>query len=183
MTHEPDPFDDGRDVDFGSEYPEGYEPGADHEPKHKTKRESKTGPKRGADLHKPFHRLANERFPGCFIGKLEGYRYAGGNYVKSDFCGFGDFLIQAKWGVQYIVQVTTESDVDAHLVKYTSASKTFGPNKTPIGKLLREFLQAGGRFYIVGMYKGKKEWKANWHFITEKEMDECAGRSRGRVTA
>lgn len=175
-----DPFYDGKDPDFGSVYPEGHVPGEDHEPVHKDKRPRPKGI--GAALHGPALRWLNETYPGSWWAKGEGYRYVGGNYVKSDFAGFGDFIGCVE-GRMVVVQVTTLADVGPHLVKYTSARSTHGPNKTPIGTLLRGYLRSGGQFVILGFAKEKNRWECTPTHVTEDTLNEVCSRAKGRQTA
>lgn len=168
MTHEPDHFYDGRDADFGSPYPEGYEPGAEHEPKHKTKRDRPKG--LGAALHGPAERWANERFPNCAWGKLEGYRYVGGHYVKTDFEGFADFQLSTLDRRKVFVQVTTQAQVSAHLTKYRTGK--WGSNKKPIRDYIRKWLAVGDEFVILGFEKVGSRWVAHETWVTSEMLNK-----------
>jgi hypothetical protein len=156
-----DPFDDGKDTDFGSVYPEGHVPGEDHVPIHKDNRDR---PKAmGAALHGPAERWAQDRFPGCAWGKLEGYRYVGGRYVKTDFEGFADFQLSHE-GRRVFVQVTTQSSVSAHMTKYRTGR--WGTNGKPIRDYIRKWLNVGDMFVILGFEKVGSRWVANETWVT-----------------
>ena len=168
MTHEPDHFDDGRDADFGSEWPEGYEPGAEHEPKHKTKKDRPKG--LGAALHGPAERWAQDRFPNCAWGKLEGYRYVGGHYVKTDFEGFADFQLSTPDRRKVFVQVTTQAQVSAHLTKYRTGK--WGTNGKPIRHYIRKWLNVGDEFVILGFEKVGSRWVATQTWVTSEMLNK-----------
>jgi hypothetical protein len=161
--------------DFGSEWPEGYDKLKEHTPKHKDKTSRPKG--RGADLHKPAEKWFRELYPHGAWGPLYGYRYAGGRYISSDFCGFGDFLGVID-GQTMIVQVTTLADVGAHLRKYSNPKNTW--KERPICDYIHEFLSAGTWFVILGFYKeeGSRYWSVKETNVTKELLAEYAARIR-----
>ena len=141
---------------------------SDKEPEHKRKAKRQSG--RAAALHLPAERWANDRYPGCAWGKLEGYRYAGGRYVKTDFEGFADFLLSTADGRRIFVQVTTKADVAAHLRKYRSG--TWGTNKLPIRDYIRKWLSVGDTFVILGFEKVGNRWVARETWVTSEMLNK-----------
>jgi hypothetical protein len=153
-----------------------YDPDADdawkvgageHELCHKKRGGRQAG--RGAALHAPAERWAKENFPGCAFGKLEGYRYAGGRYVKSDFEGFADFHISCLDRRHIFIQVTTIGDVGKHLSKYRTGK--WGTNGLPIKDYIRKWLLAGDEFVILGMEKRSGRWVAVETWVTSDMLE------------
>lgn len=109
----------------------------------------------------------------------------GGNLpriVSQDMLGFADILgVTPPHGTAVAVQVTTKTQVHAHLRKYTNPNETHGQAKTPIEIHLREFLEMGCKFYVLGFHqsggKGSK-WDAEVVEVTADVLDVYKSRKR-----
>lgn len=102
--------------------------------------------------------------------------------INKDMLGFADVLgITPPRGTAIAGQITTKTQVHAHLRKYTDPSKTHGSGKIPIETHLREFLSLGGRFYVIGFHQGGgkgSKWDAEVVEVTADVLNVYKSRKR-----
>jgi hypothetical protein len=101
--------------------------------------------------------------------------------VSKDMLGFADVLgICPPNGHAVAGQITTRASMGAHLRKYTNPSETHGQAKIPIEFHLREFLQCGGEFILLGFFKddGSRFWRVEIVLVSEALLDIYVSRKR-----
>jgi hypothetical protein len=102
-----------------------------------------------------------------------------GMVSKKDILGFMDLQgVEAATGRFVAGQTTTPQQLSAHYRKYTSLDHTTGTDKVPIEHHVREFLKAGGLFYIITFEKVGARWTHKVYPFTLQTIDEIYSRKR-----
>lgn len=118
-------------------------------------------------------------FPGGYFERVEFFKAAGqGMFIKSDLFGFADVAGVDAHGRSVFAQITTKSQVGAHLRKWTT------PNNRGecVEPRLREFLRRGCPVVIFGYYKESPSplWRFEVTPVTESTLDAVHARKRPR---
>jgi hypothetical protein len=104
-----------------------------------------------------------------------------GMVSKKDILGFMDLQgVEAGTGRFIAAQTTTPGALSAHYRKYTDAAHTTGTDKVAIEIHVREFLKAGGLFYILTFEKVGARWTHKVIPFTLKTIEEIYSRKRSR---
>lgn len=106
--------------------------------------------------------------------------FASAQIVSKDMLGFADVAGVSK--SRFVaLQITTRGQIHAHLRKYVDDDATHGQAKTPIETHLREFLECGGIFLVLGFYKdpGSRFWKHELVEVSPALLDLYKARKRG----
>lgn len=102
--------------------------------------------------------------------------------LTKDWLGFADVGGTSKPnGRMVCANITTKGQIAAHLRKYTDPKETHGSGKVPIETYLRQYLECGGLFYVLGYHKVGRFWKAEVTEVTLHLLDEYAGRKRRKA--
>lgn len=139
--------------------------------------------KKDAEQYKRSIKDLQKRWPGWYI-KSEHYApIYGGGTVKRDFGGFAD-VCGVHEGRFVAAQITTLSQVRAHIVKYTDPTKKSGGlGDVSIETNLRAFLANGGLFLILAYHKPGRLWEVEVTIVTAELLDECKVRKEKLATS
>lgn len=170
---------------FGSTYPEDYDP--ENPPKMKSKGYGRVQVGRsGSKCHKREHyprayKILTEMFGGGKYWKCDYMEVTyNGMMVSKDMLGFMDVCGITPDGRWVSANITTLESIAAHLRKYSDLSKTHGQAKIPIVRHLREYLECGGRFFIIGFHKPGRLWEHKLVEVTDQMISEYEARKRKR---